>query len=246
MAWEGVLDPLSTLLLGVAVGGVISLGTSWFLQSREFKRRRLDRAREKVYGPLAWEVRKIREQVKAFDLSPSRQEAERIRNQEHLEWMIESRDLRPQIAELYDKHLPEYSETIRNLIRAIREKLEDDLLRQVKSFFPPRESTELHEEVPSVEFMMCKSQVDMIVRGIAGPVLRSHLPDTEDMRKTRSYYEQLHSKVPALECSSLEDYWPRATRICEHERVKAQEAQKNLQDRIEKVQHEFKKLLKTG
>ena len=245
MAWEGILDPLSTLL-GVFVGGVITLIISWFLQDREFKRRRLDRAREEVYGPLAWEVRKMREQVKIFDLSPGRQVAERIRNQEHLEWMIESRDLRSQIAELYDKHLPEYDDTIRNLIRAIREKLEDDLLRQVKSSFPSRESTELHDMVPSREFMMCKSPVDTIVRGIAGPVLRSHLPDTEDMRKTRSYYEQLHSKVPALECSSLEDYWPRATRICEHERVKAQEAQKNLQDRIEKVQHELKKLLKPG
>lgn len=243
MAWEGILDPLSTLL-GVFVGGVITLIVSWFLQEREFKRRRLDRAREEVYGPLAWEVRNMREQVKIFELSPSRQVAESIRNQEHLEWMIESRDLRSQIAELYDKHLPEYSETIRNLIGAIREKLEDDLLRQVKSFFPPRESTEFHDKVPSVEFMMCKTQVDTIVRGIAGPVLRSRFPDTEDMRKTRLSYEQLHSIVPALESSSLEDYRIKAARVCELERVKAQEAQKNLQDRIEKVQQELQKLLK--
>jgi hypothetical protein len=232
--------------MGVAVGALVTLAISWHLQSREFKRRRLDRAREEVYGPLAWEVTKMREQVKVFDLSPNRHVAETIRNQKHLEWMIESQDLRSQIAELYDRHLTEYGETIRNLIGAIREKLEDDLLQQVKSFFPPRtsESSQLDEGKPSLQFMMCKNPVDKIARGIARPLLGSQLPDTEEMRTTEYDYEQLHGMVPALECSSLKDYWPRATKICKVERMKAQDAQKNLQDRIEKVQQELEKLLK--
>ena len=91
MTWESFLDPLSTI--GIVIGGPITFITSWFLQKQEFRKRRLDRAREKVYGPLAWELKKTHEQVKDF-ASPSRQIAEKIRNEEYLEWIIESEDLR--------------------------------------------------------------------------------------------------------------------------------------------------------
>lgn len=237
MTWESFLDPLSTI--GIVIGGPITFITSWFLQKQEFRKRRLDRAREKVYGPLAWELKKTHEQVKDF-ASPSRQIAEKIRNEEYLEWIIESEDLRAQIAELYDRELTEYDETIRNLTRAIVRKLDEDLLRQVRSSFPPDQSLEARDQM----LMDCDSKVDTIARGIASMVLRNELQDTEGMERVRSSYEQLHKRVPALEFSSLQDYRPRATTICQDERAKAEEIQKKLQDGIEKVQQELQKLLK--
>jgi predicted ribosome quality control (RQC) complex YloA/Tae2 family protein len=153
--------------------------------------------------------------------------------------MIESQDLRAQIAELYDRELKEYDETIRNLTRAIAKKLDEELMRQVESSFAPDQSLEARDEM----LRDCYSKVDTIARGIAGMVLRSELRDTEGMERVRSSYEQLHKRVPAL-ASSLQDYWPRATKICQDERAKAEEVRKKLQDRIEKVQQELQRLLK--
>jgi hypothetical protein len=211
---------------------------SWFLQNREFKRRSLDRVREKVYGPLAWELKRIHEQVKDFG-SPSRQIAERIRNEEYLEWMIESDDLRAEITELYDRELKEYDETIHTLTRVIVRKLDEDLSRQVESSISPDQSLEAREEM----LRDCRNKVDMIARGIATMVLRGELRHTESIERVRFSYEQLRKKVPALE-PSLRDYWSRATRICHDERERAEETRRKLQDGIEKVQQELQKLLK--
>jgi hypothetical protein len=238
LAWESFLDPLSTII-GIVVGGFITFIASWFLQKQEFRNRRLDRARERVYGPLAWELKKIHEQVKDF-VSPNRQVAERIRNEEYLEWMIESGDLRAQIAELYDRELTEYWENIRNLTRSIAKKLDDDLLRQVRSSFTPDQSLEVRDET----LRDCHTKVDTIARGIASMALRNELRDTEGMENMRYSYEQLHRRVPTLEFSSLQDYWPRATTICQDERARAEETRKKLQDEIEKLQDALQKLLK--
>jgi len=238
LTWESFLDPLSTIV-GIAVGCFITFIASWFLQKQEFRNRSLDRAREKVYGPLAWELEKIHEQVKDF-VSPDRQVAERIRNEEYLEWMIKSGDLRAQIAELYDRDLTEYAETIHSLTRAIVKKLDEDLRLQVTSSFTPDQSLEVRDET----LRDCHSKVDTIARGIASMMLRNEPRDTEGMERVRYSYEQLHRRVPTLEFSSLQDYWPRATTICHDERAKAEETRKKVQDGIEKVQQELQKLLK--
>jgi len=251
---EKVLETLRNLLY-VGVGALAGLGASWFLQNKAFKRQRLDQAREKVYGPLAWELEKMYQQVEEFDSSPSHEVADRIRDQEHLEWMIESKDMRTEIVELYDNRIPKFRDTITDLIRAIDKKLEDDLLQHVGSVYrlppsSPQNEKELGQLVKAQETMdelMHKSEnrVPAVVRGLAWPILRSGMPKPEDMENRRLSYQELLVSLPKkLEWSSFDDYFAEATKMFEQERKMAEEAKRDLLEKIQKIQQEIEKPLK--
>jgi len=247
--WEKVPDIVERLLY-IGAGALAGLGGSWLLQKKAFKKQRLDRAREKVYGPLFWELGRMRQQVSDLEFNPSRQVADRIRHQEHLEWMIESKELRLEIAELYDGHIHGYRDVIHNLIKKIHEKLTTHLLEQVRSTLPQIQTGWSPEKLASIQRMLDERMRDVephvrnLVNGLAWPVLRARLPDQEDTLRRRSYYQNLLALAPKLTWSNFDDYLAEATKMYDSERAKAEEAKKNLQNRIEKIQREFEKLLK--
>jgi hypothetical protein len=231
-------------------GALTTFTASWFLQNRAFKRERLDRTREKVYGPLSWELNKMHHEVSDLEFNPSRQEADRIRLQEHLEWMIESKELRTDIAELYDKHIPNYRDVIHDLVKKIHEKLTAYLVEQVKSTFPQIQAGWSQDKQAIIKTRGEERMRDIhphvgnLVHGLAWPLLRAALPDQEEILRRRSYYQNLIALASGLKWSSFDDYFAEATKMCDHERVKAEEAKKNLLEKIEKIQRELEELLK--
>jgi len=237
--WEELLKIPPTFMsaiIGAMIGALVGFCGSWFLQSSQFKRQKLDRAREKVYGPLSLEIEKMYQEVEDLG-TPSHEVADSIRNQ-RLEWMVESKELRKKITELYDEHIPKYSNTTGLLTRTILRKILDDLNKQLEL---DRERIDRDDLAA-----LMRERVNPIARGLAGSVLRKKLPDTEAIRGTRSNYEILLRRVPRLECSNLDDYFARAMRLCEPEIAEGEEAKKCLQEKNKKIQRELEKLLSSG
>ena len=240
--WEWALGILEKLAY-VGVGALAGFVTSWFLQKKAFERQRLDKAREKVYGPLSWELGKILEQVNDFGLDIPSLEADRVRNKEHLEWMIRSDELRQWISELYDKDVAKYMEDIRNLSRSIKEKLKRDISQEIA---PVDISWKLDGvKVAAHQLMEARIQeeLDILARALVSPVLCGQLPRGPAMDATNSRYQQLVALIPNLD-SSLDKYFAKAIRLCEAEKLAAETARERLKDKIKKIQSEFERLLK--
>jgi hypothetical protein len=231
---SGKLLEILPTLLGVAVGALATLFVSWTLQNKQFKRQRLDKAREKVYGPLAWELKKMHSQVEELEYNPSREVADRIRDQEHLEWMIESRELRTKIEQLYDTQIPNFREAIYETIHTIGRKLRDDLSQQVES---PDQDEGLTYDVAE--------HTRKLLDGLAWSVLRGRLIDSEEGGKERRlHYQKLLALVARLDCSGFDDYFSRAMTMCQAETRKVTKSQENLLSNINVIQEELERLLR--
>jgi len=237
--WEELLKippAFVSAMIGAMIGALVGFCGSWFLQGRQFKRQKLDRARQKVYGPLSLEIEKIHQQIEDLG-TPSREVVDSIRNQ-RLEWMVESRELRTKITELYDEYIPKYGDTIKSLTVVILRKILDDLKKQLELE---------HKRIGPDDFrVLVRERIDPFARDLVGSVLRKRLPDTEFLVNTRSNYEMLLRRVPRLECSNLDDYFARAIRLCEPEIAEGEEAKKYLQEKIKTIQRELEKLLSSG
>jgi len=204
-----------------------------------------------VYGPLESEFRKMRGQVEKLEFNPSREVGDRIRQQDRLEWMIEPKELRMKIGQLYDKGFEEYRETIHRSVQLVHRSLEDKLLQEAMSsvrflkepslaperaIVPAKAQDTFHNQV--------KNHVHDIVHGLAWPVLESQPPDEEDAAKRRVRYQELRSLAPNLKWCTFDEYFAEVTTMYDPERMEVRQAQKHLLAKIKEIHGELEKLLR--
>jgi hypothetical protein len=230
-----LMDILETLLavgVGAVVGALASLGASWILQNRQFGRQRLDKAREKVYGPLAWELEKMHRHVSELEYSPSCEVWSRIRNRDYLEWMIESKKLRTEITRLYDKDIAEYRDAFYSAMHPMESRLEQDLFRQIRAF-----------QVDDLAIRDIEACVRRIVAGLPWLILQAKLSE-ERVADWRSHYERLLTLLPQLAPNTFDDYLAKVTPMFQDERARIRKSQERVLSRIDGIQQKLDKLLR--
>lgn len=244
------MSDASAALLGVIVGSVLTAGlglvASRYLQKREFDQRRLDEARLRVYGPLAWDLENSASSTQRYDHCPVTPTYDEIMRTDHLEWMIRSKELQSDLRTLYRKEMPQFNETRHKTVDLIREKLSEDLLQQIGgTVVQPRTVVAGNAYVKfneSVHPAKVKQETDHVSRALALPLLRGDLK-IENIDEIRFSYRELPG-FPRLQHHNLDDYFnQRAVEVCREEIEKASKAMTKLLERIREIQGKINKLL---